>query len=625
MLESLRNATKTWVVKLLFALLVLSFLAWGVEDVVRDGLFGRSPAIQVGDVQVTAVEVNSEFKREVERLQPLFGGKLNADEARKLGLLDRTIDNIVTRTLIEEASRRLGLAASDDAVIARVAADPSFRNELGQFDRDLLRRALGRAGLSEKEFMRLEKNNLIRSQMAEALAGGLAAPKTLVDPLVRWREEKRVAEAVVIRDDASPLPAAPDAATLEGFYKANAERFMAPEFRSLSVLLLKPADVAAEIEITPEMLAEVYQARLNEFVTYERRQVSQIVLLDEAAAAKAEQLVKAGKDLPAIAKEVNVAIIDLGIVEKGDLPEELADPVFAVRQGAVTAPVKTGLGGWHVAKVSAITPGRTRSPADVKALLEQDLRREKSHDRLRELANQVEDNLASGAPLEETAGRFNLKLVKLPAIDARGMAPNGKPVADAPKGETFLDVAFHTEQGTESQLTEIENEGYFLVRIDQITPPQPKPLAEMRGEAIAAWQAERRHELAEARARKIAEDLKAGESAAKVAAANGVKIDTTAAFTREAAELAKLPGSVVAEMFKGATGTVATGAAQGGWVVARLAKVIPFDPAQQPKATEAAAKRVAGALSGDLIDQYIAALHADIGVKVDRSQVSREE
>lgn len=625
MLESLRNATKTWVVKLLFALLVLSFLAWGVEDVVRDGLFGRSPAIQVGDVQVTAAEVNSEFKRELERLQPLFGGKLNADEARKLGLLDRTIDNIVTRTLIEEASRRLGLAASDDAVIARVAADPSFRNELGQFDRDLLRRALGRAGLSEKDFMRLEKNNLIRTQMAEALAGGLAAPKLLVDPLVRWREEKRVAEAVVVRDDSMTMPAAPDAATLEAYYKANTQRFMAPEFRALSVLLLKPADVAGEVEITPEMLAEAYQARLGEFVTYERRHVTQIVLLDEAAAAKAEQLVRAGKDLAAIAKELNVAIVDLGAVEKGDLPDDLADPIFALRQGAVSLPVKTSLGGWHVAKVGAVTPGRTRSPADVKALLELDLRREKAFDRLKELANQVEDNLASGAPLEETASRFNLKLVKVPAIDARGKAPNGKPVADAPKGETFLDVAFHTEQGTESQLTEIDNEGYFLVRVDQITSPQPKPLAEVRAEVVAAWQTERRHEQAEARARKIAEEFKAGEPAAKVAAANGVKIDTTAAFTREGAETVKLPGSVVAELFQGTAGAVATGAAQGGWVVARLAKVIPFDPAQQPTATDAAAKRVSSTLSGDLIDQYIAALHADLGVKVDRSQVSREE
>lgn len=624
MLDTFRQATKTWVVKLLFALLVLSFLAWGIGDVVRGGLFGSGPAIQVGDHKVTAAEVNAEFKREVDRLQPMFGGKLTADEAKKLGLLDRTIETMVTRTLIEEAARDLGLATSDEAVVARIAAEPAFRNELGQFDRDLLRRALGRAGLSEAEFMKVEKNNLIRSQMAEGLSGGLTAPKVLVDPLVRWREEKRVAETVVIRDDAVPLPAAPDAATLEAFYKDRADRFMAPEFRALSVLLVRPADIAAEVSVTPDEVAEAFEARKNEFITAERRQVSQVVLADEAAAAKAGELVKAGKDLGTIAKDMGASIVDLGAVEKGDLPDELGDALFAARPGAVTQPVRTAL-GWHVAKVGAVTPSRTRPAAEAKAQIEQELRRDRALDRLSELGNQVEDSLGGGATLEETASRHNLKLIRIPAIDAQGNGPNGKPVAEAPKGESFLDVAFHTDQGTESQLTEMGSDGYFLVRVDQVTPPQPKPIADVRAEVVAAWQAERRHEQAEARARKAADELKAGEPAAKVAQAQGGKVETTQPFTRDGAEGAKLPGAVASELFRGQPGAVAVGAAPGGWVVARLARVEAFDPAREPKATQAASRRISAALGGDLVDQYIAALNASLGVKVDRSQVSREE
>lgn len=624
MLDTLRNATKTWVVKLLFALLVLSFLAWGVGDVVRGGLFGRGPAIEVGGVQVPAAEVNAEFKREIDRLQPMFGGKLTSEDAKKLGLLDRTIESLITRTLIDEAARRLGLAVSDETVVTRVAADRNFHNELGMFDRDMLRRALGRAGLSEAEFMRQEKNNLIRGQMAEALSGRLTAPGVLVDPLVRWREERRIAEAVVVRDESMPLPPASDAAALEQYYKDHAEQFMAPEFRALTVLLARPDDVAADIEISESMIAEAYQARLDEFVTPERRQVSQVVLADEAAAARATDLVKAGKDLSAIAKELGASVIDLGNVEKADLPDELSDAVFAERQGAITPPVHTSL-GWHVAKVGQITPGRTRPLTEAKAVMEQELRREKAIDRLSDLGNQIEDTLGGGATIEETASRFNLKTVRIPAIDAQGKTPNGKPVADAPKAETFLDVAFHTDPGTESQLTEIGNDGYFLVRVDQVTPPQPRPMAEIRPEVIAAWQAERRHEQAEARARKIAEELKAGDPAAKVAGAYGLKADTTAAFTREGAEAAKLPGSVVADLFRGQTGDVAIGAAQDGWLVARLTKVVPFDPARQPQAMQTAAERISATLAGDLVDQYLTALNASIGVKVDRSQLTREE
>lgn len=622
MLDSFRNASKFWVVKLLLVLVALSFVAFGVGDVT--GLFGRGPAIEVGGTPITAAEVNAEFKREVERLQPMFGGKLTREDAKKLGLMDRTIDSMITRHLIGEAANRLGLTISNEFAVARITEDPAFRNQLGLFDRDQMRRALGRAGISETDFMKEEKRNLIRSQMSEGLSGGLTAPKVLVDPLVRWREERRIAETVIVRDESVALPPPPDAATLEQYYKDHTNSFMAPEFRSLTVLLVRPTDVAAEIEVTETMVTEAYQARLNEFVTPERRQIQQVVLADEANAAKAAELVKAGKDLTGLAKELGGSVVDLGTVEKADLPDELADAVFTARSGAITAPIRTAL-GWHVAKIGQITPGHTRQLAEVKAQIEQDLRHDKALDRLSELGNKVEDALGGGATLEETASQHNLKVVRIPAIDAQGNGPNGKPVADAPKVETFLDVAFHTDQGTESQLTEIGNDGYFLTRVDQVTAPQPKALAEVRPQVIADWQAEYRHQQAEATARKLAAELKSAEPAAKVAAAYGLKTDTTTAFTREGAEAAKLPGSIVAELFRDQPGAVAVGATQGGWIVARLTKVVPFDPAQQEQAMQGATRRISATLSGDLVEQYIAALNSSLGVKVDRSQLTREE
>ncbi|OAN64484.1 SurA N-terminal domain-containing protein [Magnetospirillum moscoviense] len=624
MLDSFRNASKSWVVKLLLGLLGLSFISWGVGDVLRGGLFGRGPAIEVGKVQVTAAEVNAEFKREVARLQPLFGGKLSAEEARKMGLLDRTIQTIVTRTLIDEAARRLGLSASEDAVVAQVAADPNFRNERGEFDRELLRRALNRANLSESDYMRMEKSNMVRAQMAEALSGGLVAPVTLADPLTRWREERRAAEIAQIKDEAVALPAAPDQAAIEQYYKDHSTRFMAPEFRALTVMLLRPADVGALAEITDAHIAEAYQLRLDEFVTPERRQVAQVVLADDVAAARATDLVKAGKDLAAIAKDLGASVVDLGTVEKGELPDELGTALFAQKPGTISAPVRTAL-GWHVAQVGQVTPGRTRPLAEVKSMLEQDLRRERSTDLLSQLANQVEDTLGAGTSLEETASRFQLKVLRIPAIDAKGQGPNGKPVADAPKSDTFLDVAFHTEQGAESQLTEKEGDGYFLVRVDRVVPPAPRALADVRAEVVAGWQAERRHEKAGELAKAIAEQVKAGEPLAKVAQAHGIKVVTSAPFTREGAEAAKLAPAVVADLFQGKSGTVAVKAEKGGWVVARLAQVIAFEPAKDAKATETARRKISSTVASDLVDQYLAALNVELGVRVDRSQISREE
>lgn len=624
MLDSFRNVSKSWVIKVLFGVLIVSFVAWGVGDVVRGGLFGRGPAIEVGDRKFAAAEVMTEFKRDMDMLQPQFGGKLTAADARKLGLLDRTIDTMVTRSLIDEAGRELGLATSDDAVVAKVAAEPSFRNELGQFDRDLLRRALGRAGWSEEEFMRQEKDNILRGQVAEALGGGVVAPTALSDALARWTREGRIAQTVVVKSAAMPQPATPDAAQLEEYYKANTNNFMAPEFRAVTALLLRSADAGRDIRIDDDMIAEAYKAREDEFHSPERRTVSQIVLTDEASAEKAGDMAKAGKDLKTIAKDLGVNVVDLGLVEKGDLPDELAGPVFDTAQGAVAGPVQSPL-GWHVAKVERVTPESVRPLAEVKDQLAKDLRREKAEDRLSELTNQVEDTLGGGATLEETAAKFQLPLIRVAAMDAQGRSPGGKVIADVPDSESFLDVAFHTEQGTESQLTEIDNEGLFLLRVDSVTPPQPKALADVRAEVIAAWQGEQRQAAAKALAEKAAERVKAGESLAKVAQSLSLKPDTTAPFTREGSDSAKLPASIVSALFDGKTGTVASAATRDGWMVAQLDKIVPFDAKAEAKVADLIRQRTTNSIAVDLVDQYIAALQASIGAKVDRSQLAREE
>jgi len=624
MLETFRKASQTWIVKLLFALLTLSFLAWGVGDVVRRGAFGTGPAIEVGHISLSANDVTAEFKREVERMQPMFGGKLSAEDARKLGVMERTIDSIVTRTLIDEAAGQLGLAASDEAILRQVAADPNLRNLQGAFDRSKFQQVLARMGLSEEGFMRLQRLNQMRNQMADALAGGVAAPQSLYLPLVRHREEQRVADTVTIKDAAVAPPATPDAATLEAYYKANTQRFMAPEFRALTVLLLRPADVIGEVEVTDEMIEESFEQRREEFGTPERRQVSQVVLTDQAGADRAAALVREGKDIQAVAKALGAQVFDLGTIDKGELPDDLAAAAFAQAPGTLAPPVKTDL-GWHVIRVGAVTPAHFRTLAEVRGQLEQDIRHEKAGDLLSDLSNKVEDALGGGASLEEAGKRFNLKVLKVAAVDAKGNGPNGKPAANLPKADNLLDVAFHADPGSESQLTENPGDGFFMLRVDSVAPPAPRPFAEVKADVVTAWVAEKRHALARERADQAARALAAGETPPQVARTLGGEAKTSRPFTRDGAEGSGLPAAVIGEMFAKNSGEVTVASAPGAWVVARLAEIVPFDPAKRDDVAQTARRTVSQTVAGDLIDQYLAALNARFGVKIDRSQISREE
>ena len=623
MLHTFRNAAKTWVVKLLFALLAFSFVAWGVGDFVRRSAMGTGPAISVGNVDVPATEVEMEFKRDIERLQATFKGRLTEETARQIGYLDRTIQTITTRLLVDNAAQKLGLAASDATVLRAVTNDPGLKNEQGQVDRERLRAALARMGMSEQAFLKVARAEQTRNQLALSLTGGVAAPMTLIEPLVRRRYEERTVEAAIVTDAAVPAPAAPDQAELEAYYGANTDRFMAPEYRALTVLKLRPADVAAQIQLTDEDVAAAFEQRHGEFNVPEKRQSSQILLTDQDKADKAADLVKQGRDLSAIAKALDAKTIDLGIVDKAELPQELQETVFSTQSGTTVGPVKSDL-GWHVIKVYQIVPAQNKTLDQVKTQLTETLRHDKTVDLLAELSNKVEDALGGGASIEEAARRFSLTVSTFDAIDVKGLNNSGKKVETVGNEASFLNIAFHTDQGAESQMAEDGKDGYFLIRVDGVTPPSPRPLAAVKAEVLTAWTNAKRHQIAKDKAESLVPLLKAS-GLAGVPKSAGIETKTPKPFTREAGDSSGLPAPVVGKAFELADGDVATTELADGWVIAKLTQVKPADPATHPDQIQTVSRSVSQAVAGDLSDSFLAALEAKVGVKIDRSQLTREE
>jgi peptidyl-prolyl cis-trans isomerase D len=133
--------------------------------------------------------------------------------------------------------------------------------------------------------------------------------------------------------------------------------------------------VGDEIEVSEEDIQSSYEARLDEFVTVEKRHVLQMVLTDEEQAKKAQTELLTGREFAIVAKEVadlDEATLDLGVVTKNDLLPALADSAFALMQGVVSTPIRSAL-GWHLLKVTKIEVGsaevmRWRNPKKVGGL-----------------------------------------------------------------------------------------------------------------------------------------------------------------------------------------------------------------------------------------------------------------
>lgn len=620
MFDTFRKANDTWIVKILFAILILSFGVWGIGDVVRSRIT-ETPAITVGDKDFTPEEVADRFRRDVQRMSSAFGGKLTLEQARQFGLMQRTINQTVDGALLDQAAEKLKIGADDETLRKTIAAFPAFQSPLKMFDKSNYLRTLQQMGMTDRQFVALERADLARGQLVKMVTGGANAPAAMAAPLFRYQAEKRVAEFVVFQADKVPAPAAPDQAALQKYYDDHKAQFRSPETRSGSALVVHAADLASTIHPAEADIEKAYQARMGEFQTPEKRAVSQVLFNDEASARAFLDKAKDSKGFDAALKADGKSATDLGTVAKADMPlPELADPAFAVAVPGLAGPVQSTL-GWHVLNVTAVTPGKTRPLAEVKDEIVKALVKDEVTNKLYNLQNQLEDSVGGGNDVAETAKSLGLKAIALNGVDERGRDSDGKPVDPAISPEV-LGTIFSTGAGSTSDATALaNNDGYFIVHVDKVTPAAIRPFDQVKLMVEAAWTEEARVAAARKAAEDAAAKIKNGEPWSVLG--NQVKVETTKPFPRAAGAASQVPPVLAAEMFRqSAAGGVAVVSNGPDSMVARLKEIQKADASGA--GFDAARNELNDVIVEDLMQQYLLALRKDIGVRVNQSVIDQQ-
>ena len=623
MLQSMRKHSKGWLALFLFGLLILSFAAWGVGDMFRGG--GQSQEVaEVGDLTISIQAFNRDLQREMRRLQPLFNGQLDTAQAREFGVFDQVLSGMVLRTLIELGAREAGITVSDEAIRGRIRNAPAFQNEQGDFDRARFDRAVFNSGLGEGGYLAELRRALAREQVAGAVTAGSAAPNALLDPLFQYREERRVAGVIpVTRDDVDDIDP-PDGAALDAYHREHGEDFMAPELRALTVVTLLTESLADEIAVSDDRLRQDYEARIAEFEDPERRTLEQMLLPDAESAERAYGLIQEGRDFAAVAEEIaGLPPLSLGPFERGLIERQepaLAEAVFGAEVGEVPPPVESPL-GWHVLRVTAIEPSVLHSFEEVRDDLARAAALDEAADAIYDLSNQLDDELAGGGALEVAAASLNLPVRIIEDIDVTGRDAAGEPIPDLPQaGSEFLEAAFSTLAGEESLLIEVGTKGYFLLRVDGVTPPAIRSLAAIRDQVEAAWMAEARDAAAKTRAEALFDQVKLGGNAEVLAAVNGLRFERTTPFTRGEPDAARgITEALAQDIFALYPGEATLAPSADGYLIARLESIEAADPSSNRDAVDELRAQLREAIENDLMTQFQGALMNRYPVSINRA------
>jgi peptidyl-prolyl cis-trans isomerase D len=616
MLDAMRRGAVNWLAKILLGLLIIAFAVWGVADVFRN--YGRGTLARIGNTEISVEDYRQAYQDELSSISRRLGRRLTAEQAKLLGVEQRTLSRLIGVAAIDMHAHDLRLALSDKAIADLIRDDPAFNDVTGKFSNDTFRAVLRQNGFSEGRYVASRRKDEVREQLTETLVAGVSPPQLLIDLLHRFRDETRVIEFFTPDYDKLVKAPEPDEAKLKEYYDQFKRQFVTPELRKVNVLLLTRADVKARLPVTEEEIKAAYDQDKEKYNIAEKRRIQQLAFPDKAAAEKAyAELAKATNFTEAAVKlGFKESDFDLGLLTRKDMIDpKIADAAFALKKDELSKPVE-GKFTTVLLRVPEIVPGKQRTYDEVKDEIKDRLAEERASQEIASLHEKVESERSAGKSLKEIADGLHLTYREIPDMDREGKTGDGKPAIDSPEAPKIAQAAFAGAMGLEAEAADLGDGGYVWVDVAGVTPEKQKAFEDVKAEVkTGAIEAERRKEVA-ALAAKFVDRLNNGETMEALAKEIGAKVERTPAITRNTAPQG-LTQNAVQQAFTLPKGKATSAPSPDGKarVILSVAEVIPAPP-PTPEQTNRLKEELSRQLQGDVLAEYVGGLQTRYGLSV---------
>ncbi len=517
MLQSMRDGASSWFMKFVFsALLVLATAGLVLMDM--GGFFRSGPPLAVA----FTVEGQEFSTVELDRMvsQTLRNRNLTLEQGLQEGIIQEIINREVDSRILNVETRDLGVRIPDSVVAEKARALMStIMGVFQQSDQDVdeaavFRQFVNNLGMTESMYVASEKNKIATELVSNALTKASFTPSNLVDALIAFDQEERIAQTydLIIKDKDIRKPSDED---LMAFYEIAKESYATPEYRRFSFVTLSLEEVTKELEVSEDLILDEYDLRMRngDYIIPESRKLAQASLPDFETADKVYKATQDGKDLRAALREVTGSTDSYVVPEdytRDALTAELADVAFNAEVSTITEPVETPL-GWFVMRIDAANDESNRPLEDVRDEITTDIKFELSADALFELGNSFEDSIAGGLNLIEAADEMNLPVVEWHMIDAIGRPQASKEKAFDDKAlvgsESVLEAVFETNEGETSPLVENENGDFIVVYVDEVITSEIPAFEDLKETVTKDWRSQERARLAREKAESLMVEL----------------------------------------------------------------------------------------------------------------------
>jgi peptidyl-prolyl cis-trans isomerase D len=597
-------------------------LVWGLLVLLVLGLGGfgatnfTGNVTNIGEVGGKPIRINTYTRAvqdQIANLQQQLGQPITFAQAQAFGITNSVVASLVNDRALDAEADRIGLSIGDAELRDQIVKIQAFQDATGKFSRDTYKFALDRAGISEADFEADMRSDSARSMLQAAVIAATRMPAAYSDTMANYVAEERAVTYATLAPDSldAPVPA-PTNDQLQTFYDAHVADYSAPEKKRITYVELSPEMVMDQVKIDDAAIRAQYDARLDEFEQPERRLVERLVFPDEDAAKAAKAKLDAGEtDFDTLVTDRGLALsdIDLGDLGKDELGAA-GDAVFASQQGDVVGPLDSNLGP-ALFRVNGVLQASSTDYEEAAATIRTDLAADAARRLVAQQMEPVEDLLAGGATLEDVAKETPMQLG---TIDwAQGMSDGIAGYADFAKAAAALTADDYPT------VAELDDGGIFAMRLEEVIPAAPIPLAETRDKVAEDWTTAETEARLRARAEVLVAELKDGKTLEDL----GLTLKSEGSVSRNGSVLGT-PQGFNQTVFGMKQGDVQITDGIGSVLILRLDQIIPpaEDNAQTTELRKSLSDQVSSSLAQDIYQAYSADVRARTDVRINQESLN---
>lgn len=534
MLTAFRTFAKSkWAVGLL-VVLALALLVTGGTQLDVLGNLGPKHVVTAGDRSVSQAEFRGEMDRILQQSQQQAGRALTFEELVGDGGLTQFLQQRSQQLGFLNWAWQAGIRPGKELVLRQLRQAPAFFDSVtGKFDENLYRSKLAENNLTAEMFEAQMRDQYITQHYGSALGGGMRLPRIYGAILASQALETRDGRWFTVTQAMAGTAGAPTDAQLTAFMNQNAAELRLPESRTASVVLFDSRSAPAAI---PEArIEERFNFRRDALSLPEKRTFVTLTAPNRAAADRIAGRLRAGEAPAAVAAANNIQPADYVDTPRSALGDPaIAAAVFGLAANEVSAPVQASV-GFVVAKVTAITPGRAATLAEVREQVIEELRAEDARAAVYARVEAYEKARQAGKTLDAAVAEIGARIIQVPAIRQDGKLRNGQDI-NPPLPPQLVQTMWTLGKGGESEVIDMGQGQYFVVRVDEVTPAALPPLESIRAPLAQQWVLRENARLLTTRANALAARVRGGEDLAAVAASAGATIQTGAGLNRQSVQ-----------------------------------------------------------------------------------------